>query len=127
MLDTVEDVRPLLDACAVTINPQPELRGSSLKVIESMAAGRMCVSTRAGARGWLEPPPRGLVAVDRVEDFVPPLVRLLGDERQRLAREAPEPERLAACSWPTAGQALRAYVREVIARTSERKGIDAEH
>ena len=127
VLDTVEDVRPLLDACAVTINPQPELRGSSLKVIESIAAGRTCVSTRAGARGWLDPPPPGLVAVERVEDFVPPLVRLLGDERYRLAREEPEPEWLAACAWEPAGRTLRDYVREVIAGTVERRGIDAKH
>ncbi len=116
ILEYVESVRSMLDACALTINPQSELRGSSLKVIESLAAGRVCVSTRIGARGRLEPGFRGLALVDRVQDFAAPLIRLLNDDDYRVALEAPETQNLATCSWQAAGRVLRAYVREIVAR-----------
>jgi glycosyltransferase involved in cell wall biosynthesis len=114
ILEYVEDVHPLLQACALTINPQAELRGSSIKVIESLAAGRVCVSTRAGARGRLDANFRGLVAVERVEDFAAPIIQLLTDEDERVALEVPEPDKLASCSWEAAGDELRAYIRERI-------------
>ena len=43
-LAKVEAVDELLAAAALSINPQPQLRGSSLKVIESLAAGRVCLT-----------------------------------------------------------------------------------
>jgi len=113
VVDSVPDVRPLLRACAVTINPQTDLRGSSLKLIESLAAGRVCVTTRTGARGMLTAGFRGIVAVERVSDLTAPLVRLLNDEAHRLALEPPEREKLAPYSWEAAGRELRAYVRAV--------------
>ncbi len=125
IVEYVEDTRDLLDACAVSINPQSELRGSSLKIIESLAAGRACVSTRVGARGWLEQGFQGLVVVERVADFVTPLVRLLLDEDHRLALEAPERGKLAAYSWDAAGIALKTYVGEVVSRAARRKVLAA--
>jgi GT2 family glycosyltransferase len=121
VLEFVDDLRPLLAASAVTINPQAELRGSSLKLIESAGAGRVCVSTRAGARGWLDQHLRSIVTVERVSDFAGPLIRLLSDETYRLALEAPDPEKLASRSWEAAGNELRAYVREVVARVESRR------
>src|SRR5690349_14543849 len=43
------DPSPYLAACALTINPQQEIRGSALKVAESLLARRVCVTTRNGA------------------------------------------------------------------------------
>ena len=113
VVDSVDDVRPWLAACAVTINPQTELRGSSLKLVESLAAGRVCVTTRAAARGMPVEDFAGIVAVPRVRDFTVPLVWLLLDEARRLALERPDAQRLAPYSWAAAGDELRAYVREV--------------
>jgi len=113
VVERVDDVRPLLRACALTINPQTELRGSSLKLVESLAAGRVCVTTRTAARGMPVEDFPGIVAVERVRDFTVPLVGLLLDEARRLALERPEPDKLSPYSWAAAGDELRAYVREV--------------
>ena len=97
--DHVEDVGRRLDACAVTINPLGQTRGSCLKVIESLAAGRVCVSTVAGARGFLRDGFRSLVAVPRVEDFLEPLGLLLSEEARRLELEPPQTALLERYRW----------------------------
>ena len=58
----------------------------------------------------------GLVVVDAVEDFAAPIVELLGDDDLRCAREAPQPDRLARHSWDAAGDALRDYLRAIVAQ-----------
>ncbi|HSB13923.1 MAG TPA: glycosyltransferase [Bryobacteraceae bacterium] len=102
--DHVEDVRRRLDACAVTINPLDQTRGSCLKVIESLAAGRVCVSTVAGARGFLRDGFRSLVAVPRVGDFLEPLGLLLSEEDRRLELEPPQAELLDRYRWEHAAR-----------------------
>jgi GT2 family glycosyltransferase/MoaA/NifB/PqqE/SkfB family radical SAM enzyme/glycosyltransferase involved in cell wall biosynthesis len=102
----VADVVPLLERCAVTINPLYGIRGSSIKLIESLAAGRACVSTRDGARGFLDGAPPALIAVDRIEDFRAPLERLLLDEPYRLELERPSAEFRRRCSWESSAQRL---------------------
>ncbi len=106
VLEQVPDLRPLLDHCAMTINPQPMLRGSSLKVIESLAVGRICVSTLEGARGHRALGLPSLVCVPTVADFVEPLAHWLGDEPARLALERPDLGRLARRTWPEIGADL---------------------
>ncbi|HEY0613766.1 MAG TPA: glycosyltransferase [Candidatus Elarobacter sp.] len=104
----VPNVAPLLERCALTINPLYGIRGSSIKLIESVAAGRVCVSTREGARGFLGAEQAALVIVDRIDDFGPPLERLLLDEPYRLALERPAPEVRAASSWASSAHDLLA-------------------
>jgi hypothetical protein len=114
VVERVDIMRDALDACAITINPQSELRGSSLKVIESVAAGRVCVSTQAGARGWRDVNLSALITLRSVDDFVAPIVRLLLDEDCRTGLELPDPVQLAACSWNAAGAALTQYLDAVV-------------
>jgi glycosyltransferase involved in cell wall biosynthesis len=66
------------------------IRGSCLKTLESLAAGRICVSTRDAARGFLTPRPPGLIVVGEVSDMVLPIVELLRNppRRHRLEAEA---------------------------------------
>ncbi len=116
ILEYVADPIPLLQQCALTINPQAELRGSSVKVIESLAVGRVCVSTVAGARGRLEQEFASLIAVECLEDFATPIIRLLSDEEARLALEVPEREKLKHTTWEAAGSEIRAYVKDIIER-----------
>lgn len=113
VLEYVEDLGPLFAECALTINPQPELRGSSLKVLESLAAGRVCVSTRAGARGAISSGFKGLTVVDGLEGFSRAVVRLLLDEPHRLSIETPELEKLDEFSWEKAGRDLADYVEGI--------------
>ena len=114
VLDVVESVDDLLAAAALSINPQPELRGSSLKVLESLAAGRVCVSTDAGARGHRDHGFTGLITCPTLVDFVPTLSSLLLDEARRHSLERPEPAHLADCSWQSCADPLRVLVRELI-------------
>jgi hypothetical protein len=81
--------------------------------VESLVAGRVCVSTREGARGFLGLDAPGLVVVERVEDFVEPLVRLLSDPAWRRSLERPSPEVLEACGWSRCAAPLVELVREV--------------
>src|SRR5206468_12888663 len=61
VFDHRDDVAEFLDASALTVNPQLDIRGSSIKVIESLTAGRVCVSTVDGARGFRDAGSAGLV------------------------------------------------------------------
>jgi len=100
--DHTDDVWPWLRGCALTINPLPEMRGSSLKLLESIAAGRVCVSTLEGARGFRDLRSAALVKVARIEDFVPVLGELLLDEERRIRVERPSESVLDALSWERA-------------------------
>jgi hypothetical protein len=77
------DPAPYLANCCLTINPQQEIRGSALKVAESLLAGRVCVSTVTGARGMGSLLSEALVTVEdwpRMQDVI---ARLLSDPAWR--------------------------------------------
>ncbi len=100
----------------LTINPQRGLRGSSLKVLESLAAGRVCVSTIDGARGHRQHGFAGLVECAEVAGFASAIIPLLRDPARRHAIEAPDAARLAACSWVACAQPLQTLVRSLVGR-----------
>jgi GT2 family glycosyltransferase len=104
--DFAPNIAPYLELCALTINPLVGIRGSSIKLIESLAAGRVCVSTVDGARGFLDGRAAALVTAERIEEFGPLLERLLLDEPYRLALERPAPGLRAASSWSSSAQRL---------------------
>ncbi|MFO1316448.1 MAG: glycosyltransferase [Burkholderiales bacterium] len=93
-----DDVAALLAGSALSINPQLEIRGSAVKLVESLAAGRVCVSTRAGARGFAAASPALVTATD-VAAMAEPIAALLADPARRHALETPAPGALAALSW----------------------------
>ncbi len=110
--DYGEDPRPFLRRCALTINPVSGIRGSSVKLLESAAAGRVCVSTREGARGFLSDRPPSLIVVEGTRDFLEPLERLLLDGALRKSIEPPPADYLARHSWrASAGKSMEAYDR----------------
>ena len=80
-----------LQKSAITINPIRKIRGSPLKVAESLAAGRVCVTTQEGARGFEQLHCPGLRVVDEMPTMANELARLLedGDERRRLEATGP--------------------------------------
>ena len=88
IFDYIEDVDPYLESCSLTINPDKAVRGSSLKVIESLAAGRICVSTTDGARGLKEVDLPSLVIAND-ENFADHVIKLLTDVEYRHRIEAP--------------------------------------
>jgi hypothetical protein len=112
VVDRAVDVEPWLAACALTINPLAEVRGSCVKVIESVGFGRVCLSTRSGARGFRELGIPSLVIVPEVGDFAEPLRRLLLDEDYRVKLEQPDNGALETRTWESAARAqLSAYRR----------------
>jgi glycosyltransferase involved in cell wall biosynthesis len=117
LLEQVEDIPDLIRAHAVTINPQESLRGSSLKVIESLAVGRVCVSTRAGARGHLDASFDALLVADDEVEFARVLAEILLDDARRVQLERPQSDRLAPYDWSAQGRRLRDYLGHCIATT----------
>jgi glycosyltransferase involved in cell wall biosynthesis len=99
VLEHREDIYALLGASAMTVNPIRGIRGSAIKVIESLAAGRVCVSTLEGARGYADAGLQGLVAVKDVAAMVDPIVNLLRNPARRRDIERPDPAQLARFSW----------------------------
>ena len=97
VFDFIEDVQPLLQGCSITVNPAKNVCGSSLKVIESLAAGRICVSTRDGGRGLISANLPSLVIVNE-NDFAKQIVSLLTDVEHRHCLEVPT-EALHQYSW----------------------------
>lgn len=95
-----QDLLPLYSGAAVTINPLQGIRGSAVKVAESLCAGRVCVSTREGARGWDADEWPALITVPDVGDMHAPLIELLLDHDSRRAIERPSLERMERLSWP---------------------------
>jgi len=114
VVDHIEQPRPLLDQCAITINPLRGVRGSCLKIAESIAAGRVCISTTEGARGFLNHSIPALVAVDKVEEFEAPIKSLLSDTVHRRSLEEPSPRVLDICSWENGAKRMLAIYSRMI-------------
>ena len=117
VFDFIEDTRSVLDQCTLTINPLLGVRGSCLKLIESLGAGRVCVSTVDGARGFLTQDLPALVVVKEIQDFERPLEELLLNPAKRLAIEKTPPAILAQYTWRHSGKLLSdLYRRSAIQR-----------
>lgn len=94
-----EDVAELLAGSAMSINPLSAIRGSAIKVAESLLAGRVCVSTLEGARGFLADPPPGLVTVADVASMARVVAGLLADADARRRLEFPSPDIVQRFGW----------------------------
>ncbi|MEP6678090.1 MAG: glycosyltransferase [Betaproteobacteria bacterium] len=103
-----EDVAGELAECALTINPLCAIRGSPVKLVESLAAGRVCVSTTDGARGFAGEGFAGLVTVADVGAMAAPIVRLLRDHDERDRLERADAARLADYTRAASAAALKA-------------------
>jgi GT2 family glycosyltransferase/glycosyltransferase involved in cell wall biosynthesis len=109
-----EDVAALLGECALTINPLRGIRGSAIKVIESLTVGRVCVSTVEGARGFLDLRLPGLVTVSSIDAMIEPIVRLLRDPEARRRLESPDRRQLAPFRWEHNARLQAALYLEMI-------------
>jgi GT2 family glycosyltransferase len=107
-----DDVPRLLARSTLAINPLAGIRGSAVKLVETLAAGRVCVTTADGARGFADAAP-GVVAVPDVAAMVDPIVALLRDAARRHALEVPDPARLDAFGWHHSVARLRALIDDL--------------
>ena len=112
MLGHRDDVPRLLAQSTLAINPLQDIRGSAVKLVETLAAGRVCVSTDDGARGFAGAA-TGLVAVPTIAAMADPIVALLQDAPRRHALERPDPERLDAFGWHHSVARLRALIDDL--------------
>ncbi len=94
-----DDVPALLAQCALTVNPLHGIRGSAVKLVESLAAGRICVSTGDGARGFAGDAPRALVRATTVAAMAEPIIGLLVDAEARHRQESPHATRWDRFHW----------------------------
>ena len=95
------DPTTYLEQCTLTINPQRNIRGSSITLIESLLAGRVCVSTADGARGFADSGLEGLVLAPGIATMAAPIAALLADHGDRRRRERSDDTRLDTFTWNT--------------------------
>jgi GT2 family glycosyltransferase/glycosyltransferase involved in cell wall biosynthesis len=114
VVDYVEDVQPFLHDCAAAINPVVNIRGSSVKLLETLAAGRVCVSTADGARGFRDAGFAALLVEDRIEHFGRPLERLLLDPAYRHGLEEQSPGQLRDHDWNARGAELSRLIQRQV-------------
>jgi glycosyltransferase involved in cell wall biosynthesis len=98
------------------VNPLSNIRGSSIKLAESLASGRVCVSTEAGARGFRGIHAQSLVLVKEIEDMFEPIRELMLDEERRILQEAPSSALLGELSWENSARIQAQLYDEVLNR-----------
>lgn len=103
------DPAPHLAECSLSINPQVDIRGSSIKLIESLLAGRVCVSTADGARGFAAAGLGALVCCPDIAGMAAYIAPLLRDAELRHRRERADDDILDNFTW----NAMAARQREV--------------
>ncbi|MCX7063044.1 MAG: glycosyltransferase family 4 protein, partial [Proteobacteria bacterium] len=108
------DPAPYLAAATLTLNPQVAIRGSALKVVESLLSGRCCVSTVEGARGFTNSGLGGLVLANGVADMADAIIALATDPDRRHVLERPERAAIEPFSWRGSAARQLALYRQLI-------------
>ena len=114
VLEHREDAEALLRDSAVSINPLVGIRGSAIKLLESLLAGRVCVSTRDGSRGFAASGPTALYIADDVPSMAAPLIDLLQHVDRRHALETPSSTALAEFTWRSSAARQAALYRSLM-------------
>jgi glycosyltransferase involved in cell wall biosynthesis len=111
------DPTTYLEQCTLTINPQRNIRGSSIKLIESLLAGRVCVSTAEGARGFADSGLAGLVLAPGIAAMAAPIAALLADHDDRRRRERSDDALLDTFTWNTMAERQFDLYRRLLGAT----------
>ena len=123
VLEHREDVSALLSASVMTLNPLTGIRGSSIKVIESLAAGRVCVSTEDGARGFVGAGFAGLLTTASIADMAGAVIEMLRDQERRHRIEAPDVNRLSDFQWGRIAERQSALYRTLLELDGESNAL----
>ena len=113
LISAFVDPTPYLAECTLTINPQSDIRGSSIKLIESLLARRVCVSTAAGARGFAREGLQGLVTAEDIAGMAAPIAELLADAERRHRLERADDEKLDAHTWKAVAEQQLGLYRQL--------------
>ncbi len=114
LVDRFVDPAPRLEAASLTINPQTAIRGSALKLVESLLAGRVCVSTVDGARGFTGSGLSGLVCCPDVPAMTAAIDGLLRDPARRRALERADREAVRPLTWDGIADAQYSLYQDLI-------------
>jgi glycosyltransferase involved in cell wall biosynthesis len=79
----VANVSPFLERAAVYVNPLQHGAGSSLKVLEALAAGIPLVSSERGVRGFDLSAPEHFLAAESANEFATQVLRCFRDRAAR--------------------------------------------
>ncbi|MBL8296908.1 MAG: glycosyltransferase [Rhodanobacteraceae bacterium] len=99
LISAFVDPAPHLAECSLSINPQLDIRGSSIKLIESLLAGRICATTADGARGFGDVGLQGLVSSNDIAGLAARIAPLLRDPALRHGLERADLATLDAFTW----------------------------
>jgi glycosyltransferase involved in cell wall biosynthesis len=114
-LGYVDDLRPILAAADVAVNPIAYGSGSNLKMAEYLAAGLPVVTTPIGARGFEEH--LASVRVADLDRFAEAVAETAG----RPVRPEAGAADVRALSWTRLGQRLMETYERLLSRTSGRR------
>jgi hypothetical protein len=84
-------------------------------VIESVFAGRVCVSTREGARGFVNSGLKPLIVVERIEDLDSPIRQNLMNPAKRMSLEHASFGELEHFTWKHSGKGITEIYRSLLA------------
>jgi len=116
---TVPDVRPLVQAAALTVAPLIIARGTQNKILESMAMGVPVVASGTAARGVDAEPGRHILAADSPAEFAAAVLGLLEQPPERARLAAAGRERvLSNHSWAASLLRFGEVVNRLCARGS---------
>jgi sugar transferase (PEP-CTERM/EpsH1 system associated) len=116
----VPDVRPHLDRAEICVVPVRIARGIQNKLLEGLAMGLPCISSRISWQGVGLKPGDGVLVADDAKGFVEHASRLLRDaayrdQMARRARTAVDP----GYTWGTQMQQLDRIIRRLVANAQE--------
>jgi succinoglycan biosynthesis protein ExoO len=86
LLGSVRDLAAIYQRAAVVISPLQAGSGLKIKLIEALAQGKAVVATEATLQGVEQDVGRVVSAADDPADFAAAVIRLLSDEKLRLAQ-----------------------------------------
>jgi GT2 family glycosyltransferase len=113
LISAFVDPAPHLAGCSLSINPQQDIRGSSIKLIESLLAGRVCASTADGARGFAGQGLQGLITTGSIADLAAVIAPLLRDAALRRRVECADARILDNYTWDAMAARQAAVYREL--------------
>jgi sugar transferase (PEP-CTERM/EpsH1 system associated) len=113
----VEDVRPFVARCSMSIVPLRIGGGTRLKIFEAMAMSKAVVSTSVGAEGLPVRTGENILLADTPDDFAHCVVSLLRDPdaRKRLGDSARALVQ-EKYSWPKVAESFARTLQDVIVR-----------
>lgn len=106
------DPAPHYAACTLALNAQGEIEGSSIKVLEALAHGRVMVSTNSGTRGHDQLQSPALVRTPSIPAMAAAILELLNDPQHRSACEQRAREDVAPFTWASGAKDLLALIRD---------------